>query len=157
MSFTPSQNLKPVAQIGPYVDASFGANNPDADLTYPYVSMANYHSAMAIFQCMLATADTAVCIVLEADNATGTNAAPITGKTVTLTGDGSTPQVGVIDIHPVELTDPQNHPFIGLRITTNTNDDLVCGLILLCEPRYAGDSAKGNLPPVATVPTHPTY
>ena len=131
---SPSQNVDVVVGIAP--------NEEEAGTTdgSTFHSLAMYNAALLVLQASPGSEDTAVATLLEAEDAEGTNATPVAGKTITITGGlAGEAQVGVLDISPFDLTDCQVAHFVGVRVVT---DDDYCDYeahFVMFNPRLAGD------------------
>jgi len=137
----PSQHGRADYLIGPQrVDITVDDGIRDGT---SFVHMRNYAVGSAVFSAVLANGATCTCQLLEATDATGTGAAAISGKSSTLTGDGSTPQGDTIDFNEFDLTNPNTY-YVGVRMTCDTtNDEIACTLFRL-GARYKGADIQAD-------------
>jgi hypothetical protein len=129
-------------------------------VTTDYVSLANYRKATWVIHTGVATGGTAngVITVLAGTDASGTSAAAVPfkyrrcassttvdtwGALTDVAATGLVMTVGSNQMYEVEVTadqvegvDPGN-PFVALKVTEDTNDPVVAGIIvILSDPRY---------------------
>lgn len=121
--------------ITPQDVASAGTVSTNSNM---YRSMAKYRKGLVIVTAHLADGETATGQLQSAEDAAGTSAGNVSGKTCTLTGTTAAPeQVGQIEFDVTELYENDNDEiFVGVTITTTNNGDDVAATLVRSAARY---------------------
>ena len=116
--------------LKPQNKASAGAVTSDV-----FYSMANYVKA-TIYCTAVMGGDSAevACQALEATSAAGSNAANITGKTATLSGDTGDVDSDSIVVLESDLSDDTN--YLGVKMTPTEDNTVVSAVIVFEHERY---------------------
>jgi len=117
--------------IGPQVVALAGT--VDGTVFYP---MSEFHTGVLLGQATLAEADTAVFVLLSAEDAIGTNAAATTILFTLTGGTGGSVEIGSIGFDQHDIPYP-GHLFVGARCVLDGDANTISAAILRSDPRYS--------------------
>lgn len=121
------------------LDQIVPASRTQAEILTSYVSMRDYHKAVAILQVGSIAANGVVNFKLvQATDTNGAGAKDISGKAITALGDTDDNKICAIELDTSELDVANAYDCVAAQINTGGNAAVLCSALLIrYQPRFA--------------------